>query len=703
MHFFNNLSVSTKLTSLVILILIGFFLTSTLGIYHQITLELEQQKLAVLERQKADIVGKTKLLHQLATRIYAEDSKLENVEKHFQEKLQTVIDTTLSLLNSRYSHLTQTDASKGEIVTELQDVIKGVRYDDGAGYVFAIDMEGNVVAHPDPDTQGKNLFESTDAKNKHFIQEMIEVFKRQGQGFVHYYWNPSEIKDPQQKISYLTSFQPYQWILGTGVYVEDSQKVLQQKIADLITSYRYDIGNTKNNYFFILDTQGVTVRNAGFPELNGINVSSFQDPQGDFFVQEFLKVAKESGHGFVKYQWPKPDDIEMGEKISYVQSFEPFGWVIATGVYLDEIGIEEATAQLHQQANQHFQTLLKSGLIFLGIGVILSLLLVRWITKPLLQAKIAAEKIGQGHFATQVPYHGQDEVGQLIGSLNQMANQLQASFAKLDIQNRELEELNRLKDMSLHELEENRRELQETNCHLIRLNQEKNEFLGIAAHDLKNPLQAIQGSAELIEKCFDDFPKEEVIEFARMISISSQRMFELITTLLDVNAIESGNLKLSLRTVNILPILQRIVNDYQDRAKLKNISVCFAPPEEECIAWVDENIVCQVLDNLVSNAVKYCLRSKTVWVRMTQIEKGVRCEIQDEGPGLSLADQQKLFSKFTRLTPRPTGGEHSTGLGLFIVKKLVDAMRGKVWCESEVGNGAMFVVEFFVDSGVDSG
>ena len=70
------------------------------------------------------------------------------------------------------------------------------------------------------------------------------------------------------------------------------------------------------------------------------------------------------------------------------------------------------------------------------------------------------------------------------------------------------------------------------------------------------------------------------------------------------------------------------------------------------------------------------------------------CVIKDQGPGLSSMDQEKLFGKFTRLTAQPTGGEHSTGLGLFIVKKLVEAMRGEVWCESEIGHGAQFSVSF---------
>jgi signal transduction histidine kinase len=102
----------------------------------------------------------------------------------------------------------------------------------------------------------------------------------------------------------------------------------------------------------------------------------------------------------------------------------------------------------------------------------------------------------------------------------------------------------------------------------------------------------------------------------------------------------------------------------------------------------------QVLDNLISNAIKYSPPMTHIDIRLVQMAETVRCEIQDEGPGLSEKDQQKLFGKFARLTTQPTGGEHSTGLGLFIVKKLVTAMNGKVWCESELGKGATFVVEF---------
>jgi signal transduction histidine kinase len=116
------------------------------------------------------------------------------------------------------------------------------------------------------------------------------------------------------------------------------------------------------------------------------------------------------------------------------------------------------------------------------------------------------------------------------------------------------------------------------------------------------------------------------------------------------------------------------------------------------IVLADKQAFWQVLDNFISNAVKYSPRGKNVWVRTLsrRDESGNlvgRLEVQDEGPGISESDMKKLFGKFARLSARPTGGEHSTGLGLSIVKKMVEAMNGKVWCESELGKGATFIVE----------
>jgi two-component system, sensor histidine kinase and response regulator len=236
--------------------------------------------------------------------------------------------------------------------------------------------------------------------------------------------------------------------------------------------------------------------------------------------------------------------------------------------------------------------------------------------------------------------------------------------------------------------------LQKNNQALIQLNQEKNEFLGIAAHDLKNPLSAIQGWAEMISEEYDEMSRDEVIDVAHLIIDSSRRMFELIRNLLDVNAIESGKINISLVQMDMLPIVQKLIENYNKQAKLKNITLQLESDKNQYDVLVDKNAIEQVLDNLISNAIKYSPYDKKVSIEIKATEKSVQCQIKDEGPGLSDTDQNQLFCKFIRLTPKPTGKEHSTGLGLFIVKKLVTAMNGKVWCKSQLGKGSTFFVEF---------
>jgi signal transduction histidine kinase len=244
------------------------------------------------------------------------------------------------------------------------------------------------------------------------------------------------------------------------------------------------------------------------------------------------------------------------------------------------------------------------------------------------------------------------------------------------------------------ELQEKNEELVKLNQNLTDLNQEKNEFLGIVAHDLKNPLSSIQSLANLIRTSADEFPKEKISEFAQMIEASSQKMFNLIKNLLDVNAIESGKINFSLILVDIRFFIQSLVKNYVQTAKNKNIQLHYACPDEKFLILADQMAILQVLDNLISNAIKYTLQGKNVYIRLQKDNSHVRCEIQDEGPGLSEKDLSKLFGKFARLTPRPTANEHSTGLCLFIVKKLVSAMNGSVRCESELGKGSTFIVEF---------
>lgn len=242
------------------------------------------------------------------------------------------------------------------------------------------------------------------------------------------------------------------------------------------------------------------------------------------------------------------------------------------------------------------------------------------------------------------------------------------------------------------ELEKTNVELTRTNSELERLNQEKNEFMGIAAHDLKNPLGAIRGYAEMMQEDASDLAPDEVGEFAGKIKRSANLMFDLVSNLLDVNRIERGQMQASLAPCDLRDAARRSVETFRERADAKQITIHLdgdlTPP-----VLADPGQLMQVLDNLLSNAVKYSPPGRNVWVRCWTQDRGVRFEVRDEGPGLTEEDRKRLFQNFARLSAKPTAGEHSTGLGLAIVKRLVEQMKGRVWCESEPGKGAAFLVE----------
>ena len=235
---------------------------------------------------------------------------------------------------------------------------------------------------------------------------------------------------------------------------------------------------------------------------------------------------------------------------------------------------------------------------------------------------------------------------------------------------------------------------------LTSLNKEKNEFLGIAAHDLKNPLSSIKGLADLIKLMYDDLSKEEIVDISMQIKRASEFMFQIVTDLLDINAIEEGKIKINFEEFNIVDLLSRILDKYKLRAQEKSIQLHINSFKEEIKVHSDPVKSLQVFDNIVSNAIKFSPFSKNIFINITLPDNTNYCriEVKDEGPGISADDQTKLFGKFTKLTARPTNNENSTGLGLSIFKRLVEEMKVKIWCESKLGEGASFFIEFLLSN-----
>ena len=228
--------------------------------------------------------------------------------------------------------------------------------------------------------------------------------------------------------------------------------------------------------------------------------------------------------------------------------------------------------------------------------------------------------------------------------------------------------------------------LEEANLKLKELDKEKSEMLGIAAHDLRSPIANIRSLSDLIDS---NDPK--VAELTGLIQFSADALLTLLENLLDIERIEQGRLDLEVRTIDLNHILDHSIQQMSSEASQKGIKIDRSG--DPLRVQADESAAIRVFLNLISNAVKFSTSGTTVSVVTSNNGKRGRIEIRDQGPGISSNDLKKLFVKFARLSARPTAGESSTGLGLSIVKSLVEAMHGEVGCESICGEGSMFWVE----------
>lgn len=246
----------------------------------------------------------------------------------------------------------------------------------------------------------------------------------------------------------------------------------------------------------------------------------------------------------------------------------------------------------------------------------------------------------------------------------------------------------------------NHLELKRASDIILSQNQEKNALLSITAHDLKNPLQAILGLMDILERQHNNLSPDDFIEIVRAIKYSTKTAIHITKDLLDVHAFEEGKIFIKNSVFNIYDVINDIIDNYKFSASDKHINIHFNSDCSSYLINADKSKTERIFDNLISNAIKFTNKNKNIWINIyskhntqSNLEQVITV-IKDEGPGLTDEDKKNLFKKFAKLSAKPTGGETSSGLGLSIVKKLVEAMNGSVWCESIHGSGASFFVAF---------
>ena len=242
------------------------------------------------------------------------------------------------------------------------------------------------------------------------------------------------------------------------------------------------------------------------------------------------------------------------------------------------------------------------------------------------------------------------------------------------------------------ELAERRRiqaELEAAHGRLQQASREKSELMHTLAHDLRNPLTSVVMGTDLLR--LGNLPPEHG-ETVRRLRTHAQKMTRLIDDLMDAEAIESGQRQFQFTRVDLTRAVRAAVEAFAEPAAFKQLRLELNLPGDSLHAETDEGALRQVIDNLVSNAVKYSPAGQTIEITLRADAGEARCIIADQGPGLAPDEIERLFSKFGKGRARPTGGEKSSGLGLWIAKRVMDALGGRIWCESEPGRGARFLV-----------
>ncbi|MDD2965402.1 MAG: ATP-binding protein [Bacteroidales bacterium] len=234
-------------------------------------------------------------------------------------------------------------------------------------------------------------------------------------------------------------------------------------------------------------------------------------------------------------------------------------------------------------------------------------------------------------------------------------------------------------------------EIQLRNAELLQLNTEKNALIDLVAHDLRNPLTSSRCAVEMLRDDPAGLSTDQA-DCVRLIDNALGRMRNIVNQILDVEVIESHQLRVNLQPIDFSLILKEVTDGLMGFAQQKGIAIVSVGKQVTGVS--DRSFVTQIFDNLISNAIKYSPFGAAIVLILSANPGIIRFEVQDQGPGIDPAELPTLFSRYQRGKVNPTAGESSLGLGLSIVKKLVTVLHGEVLCESSPGKGSRFVVLF---------
>jgi two-component system, OmpR family, phosphate regulon sensor histidine kinase PhoR len=298
-----------------------------------------------------------------------------------------------------------------------------------------------------------------------------------------------------------------------------------------------------------------------------------------------------------------------------------------------------------------------AAIVVLLLVIIASQLIARRLSDPIIEIGDMVKEIKAGNLDQKLPVRSQDEIGRLAALINEMTERLKADIEQMK-----------------------------------KLERVRSEFLGNVSHELRTPIFSLKGFLEtLLEGAIDD--KSVNRQFVEKAYHHANRLDGLLTDLIEISRIESGEMKMSFRYFDLTNWLKQLMGDFADIAAKNKQKVVSEVPDHEILVLGDRDRLKQALGNIVDNAVKYSAEGSTTVVRVEEVGGKVHVSVADMGPGIEPEHLPRIFERFYRIDKARSREVGGTGLGLAIVKHIVEAHGSKIVVTSEVGKGTTFSFE----------
>ena len=413
---------------------------------------------------------------------------------------------------------------------------------------------------------------------------------------------------------------------------ELTQEESQKRLLERIRAMRY--GENGMEYFWVHDMNYHMLMHPYMTELEGTDMKDYEDPSGKRMIYEMVETVKEAGSGFVEYKWPLRDREEIiEEKLSYVELFEPWNWVVGTGIYYPEIN--ESIGKILKRTNRVLTA------IFLSILAISIYILIRNIRTEENRANIEEERI-----------------------------------------------------LLIENLRETNKKLERTSQKLVSANKAKDMFLANISHDLRTPLNGILGFSKLIEESEGADRQSLFDEYVVYIKKSGKYLLNMINDILDLSKIEAGKVEPQMSVFSLNNLLEDVVQSLTYFAMEKQMELTLefhGISSEPIFIEADETLLSKVFYNLLSNAIKYTPEGKKAGIILKESEERIFIQVWDRGIGIPKTDQKKVFEPFVQLNSIKSSG---SGLGLTITKDIVKMHGGAITLTSVEGKGSKFSISF---------